>query len=238
MMNAPTNMATPAKISMNVPNAGDVGGERCLVLVDERGARDDLDVAADRGLDRGGDIGLRHACVSGDGDRVGLAGRRQQLAGRRVGEQHRRRPGGGVGVAERGDAGDRELARCALGEHGRDVTRRVAGRVGARLVDDDLVVVGGRVTARQLVRVQVVDRHPVRAERRVLREVADGLAVAVDELGVAVDAQRDLVDAVDRGDGVDERGVEARAGLAVAEVDLPTASGRRRRVPALASART
>ena len=76
------------------------------------------------------------------------------------------------------------------------------------------------MTAGQLVRVEVVDRHPVRAERRALGDVADGLAVGTDQLGVAVDAQRHLVDAVDRGDGVGERGVEARAGFAVAEVDL------------------
>ena len=60
------------------------------------------------------------------------------------------------------------------------------------------------MTAGQLVRVEVVDRHPVRAERRALGDVADGLAVGPDELGVAVDAQRHLVDAVDRGDGVGE----------------------------------
>ena len=40
-------------------------------------------------------------------------GRRQQLGGGGVGEQHGRRPGGRVGGAERGDAGDRELPRLA-----------------------------------------------------------------------------------------------------------------------------
>ena len=85
-----------------------------------------------------------HTCVGGDGDRVRLAGRRQQLGGRGIGEQHGGRAGRRVGGAERGDAGDRELPRRALGEHGRDVTRLVAGLVGARLVDDDLVVVGRR----------------------------------------------------------------------------------------------
>jgi hypothetical protein len=60
------------------------------------------------------------------------------------------------------------------------------------------------MTADQLVRVQVVDRYPVRAEGRVLAEVTDGVSVTVDQLGVAVDAQRCLVDAVNRGDGVDE----------------------------------
>ena len=128
-------------------------------------------------------------------------------------------PGRRVGRAEGGDAGDRELPRLALGEHGRDVARLVAGVVGARLVDDDLVVGGGRVAAGELVRVEVGDRHPVGAERRVLGDVADGLAVGPDELGVAVDAQRRLVDAVDRSDGVEQRGVEPGAGLAVAEVD-------------------
>ena len=140
MMNAPTNTATKAKTTMIVAMPASSLGHRCLVLGDQRGAGDDLDVAADRGLDRGGEVGLRHTRVGGDGDRVGLAGRRQQLGGRGVGEQHGRRPGRGVGGAERGDAGDRELPRLALGEHRGDVARLVAGLVGARLVDDDLVV--------------------------------------------------------------------------------------------------
>jgi hypothetical protein len=56
------------------------------------------------------------------------------------------------------------------------------------------------VTTGEVVRVQVVDRHPVGAERRVLLEVADGFAVLVDQLCIAVDAECDLVDAVDRSD--------------------------------------
>ncbi len=200
-------------------HAGEEFGHRCLVLGDQCGAGDDLDVATNGGLDLRDDVGLRPTGVSGDCDRVGLAGCRQQLGGGRIGEQHGRRPGRRVGSAEGGGAGNRELPRLVLGEHGGDVTRLVAGLVGAGLVDDDLAVVGGGVAARQFVRVEVVDRHPVRAEGGVLGDVADGLAVGSDELGVAVDAQRHLVDAVDRSDGSGEGGVEAGAGFAVADVD-------------------
>ena len=110
----------------------------------------------------------RHAGIGGDGDRVGLAGIGEQLGGGGVGEQHRGRTRRRVLAGEGGDAGDRELPRLALREHGRHVAQLVAGLVGAGLVDHDLVVGRRRVPAGELVRVEVGDVDPVAAERRVL----------------------------------------------------------------------
>ena len=220
MMKAPTKTATNANTSMITVNGLMSAATAAWSCSIERGAGDDLDAVSDRGLHGGCDIGLRHTRIGGDGDRVRLARGGEQLGGGGVGEQHRGRTRRRVLAGEGGDAGDRELPRLALREHGRYVAQLVAGLVGARLVDHDLVVGRRSVPAGELVGIEVGDVDPVAAERRVLAHVADGLAVAPDELGVPVDAQRGLVDAVGRSDGVEQRGVEPGAGLAVAEVDL------------------
>ena len=61
MMNAPTNIATPAKISMKTLKNVDVLVHRLLVLGRQRGAGDDLHVGADDLLDVRDELRLRDA---------------------------------------------------------------------------------------------------------------------------------------------------------------------------------
>lgn len=199
MMNAATEHGHEPEDEEDRAHTGDVLGERVLVLLDERRAGDHLDVAVEHRLDGRHELPLVDSLVGGDGDRIGLTGRRQQLGRRRVGEEHCGRPGRESAAPNRAVPAMVNWRGLVLREHRHDVAGAVARSVGTRLVDDDLVVAGGCTTAREHVRVQVVDRHPVRPEGGVGRQVADGLAVGPDHLCVAVDAQRHLVDTGDRG---------------------------------------
>ena len=60
MMNAPTNTATTAKTTKIVAMPASSSAIDAWSSAISVGAGDHLDVATDGGLDRGGDVGLRH----------------------------------------------------------------------------------------------------------------------------------------------------------------------------------
>ena len=93
------------------------------------------------------------------------------------------------------------MLRTGLGEHRRGVTHDEVARVGAALVDHDLVVGLRRPTRREIERVEVVVAQPDGTEdRRTHVGVADRLAGLVDELGIGLDVSlgdRDTIHLVD-----------------------------------------
>ena len=114
------------------------------------------------------------------------------------------RAGEPVAVAEPDEGGDRELVAARVGEHGDRVADFEVLAIGGRLVDRHLVGAGRcRPLALDLQPGEPVRAGPRDAERR--RALGgDGLAVRVDELGVAEERGLDGRDSVDGGDLVGE----------------------------------
>ena len=97
-----------------------------------------------------------------------------------------------------------------LDEHGGGVADREPCRVGAGLVDDDLVIGLRRPPGDQVEGVERVDGGPVGADGRGAQvRVAHRLALLVDQLGVAADGALGGPDAGDGGDGGDQGGVDS-----------------------------
>ena len=101
-----------------------------------------------------------------------------------------------------------------LHEDRRGVADRELARVGAQLVDDDLVVRRRRPSLHDVERVELGVAAPVAAERRrALGRVADGLPVLADDLGVPLEVRLGEGDAIDAAHGLERGHVETGPGV-------------------------
>ena len=141
MMKAPTNIAMPAKIIMNVPNAAMSSWIASWSSFVNVRAGDDLDAVADEWRAASATSASSRDTVLGDErDAVDAARLGQHGLGGGVVEEHHRGAARRVGGAELRATPTMVASNGApLRQHRGAVTRHEAGCVGGVLVDDDLV---------------------------------------------------------------------------------------------------